>query len=205
MHPPTKSVDRSLPDATRASVTYDGSLDNGSELSDGFDELEEADAPLQRQSVAAMLQSERAARGLVGEKLVGLRAQWCSCKEGGNHAHKATIGLGKSTRNPSGACDVWVCSDRMRTIADELHGVVEAAGGSGRPSKADQSAAGTTAVASVMWMGATKSGRGAGGGAPKMVRRPASAGGGRPHGGGGGGSRAVISETPFQRWGYRVE
>ena len=173
MHPPTKEVTRLLPDDTPASAT---AADDEDEAAAAIDE------PLCRESVSSMLHAERAARGLVGARLHGLKPQWCSCKEGCDHAHKPTVG------------------------PDELHGVVQQ-GNAGQSAEALIEAEVEVAVASVQWMGAKKSGWGAGGGAPKQKLSRSSrsssgsrrSGSRRPRSADGGGSA-----TPFERWGYDV-
>lgn len=173
MQPPTKALSQSLPDDTRAA-----DLQEEHEYQQGQEEGM-AD-PRHRQPVADMLHAERAKRGLVGARIVGLKPQWCSCKEGNDHAYKSTV------------------------APEELHGATVAESAALQSSRIEDES-GTvamgSAVASVRWMGAKKCGWGAGGGAPKNQasrhRRSKSA---TIVGGGSGAGSA----TPFERWGYRV-
>lgn len=165
MEPPTKTLTHSLPDDTPA-VEWEEEDEDAGLLAD----------PRHRQSVADMLHAERASRGLVGGRMAGMKPQWCSCKDGHDHAYKPTV------------------------APQELHGAVVAESAS--LSSADEQGEGgrvaaSSAVASLRWMGARKSGWGAGGGAPQQKvsrqRRPSSAV-----------SVGDGSATPFERWGYRV-
>ena len=127
-----------------------------------------------RQSVADMLHAERTRRGLVGGRIAGLKPQWCSCTEGQDHSYTPTV-------EPHDLHGAVVAESSSQSLPDEQGESCPVAAGS--------------AVASLRWMGATKSGWGAGGGAPKKLvshhRRPTSADG-------------EGSATPFERWGYRV-
>ena len=127
-----------------------------------------------RQSVADMLHAERARRGLVGGRIAGLKPQWCSCTEGQDHSYTPTV-------EPHDLHGAVVAESSSQWMSDDQGESCPVAAGS--------------AVASLRWMGATKSGWGAGGGAPKKLvshhRRASSA-------------NADGSATPFERWGYRV-
>ena len=76
MRPPTKDRLADQPDDSPACLVCD---DDGG-----------PDVPAERQSVDEMLHAERARRGLVGGRILGLCAQWCSCSEGRDHAYKPT-------------------------------------------------------------------------------------------------------------------